>query len=76
LVAICTDIQVAIDIVESNAMDIHEGTNTYAVIEEVPTNSTYGIPYSSTEFWYEWDTHQYLSVEKPSEFSRLINFWA
>jgi hypothetical protein len=78
LVTICTNIQLAIDIVEANENDIHEDTYNYAVIEEVTANTTYGIPVvigSNNQIWYEWIGDQYVSVEKPREFGRLISFW-
>jgi hypothetical protein len=78
LVAICTNIQFAIDIVEANETDIYEETYTYAVIEEVVANSTYGIPVTpggNNQIWYEWIADQYVSVERPKEFNHLIGFW-
>jgi hypothetical protein len=78
LVAICTNIQLAIDIVEANENDIREDIYTYAVIEEVIANATYGIPAipgGNNQIWYEWIDDQYVSVERPKEFNHLISFW-
>jgi hypothetical protein len=78
LVAICTSMQIAIDIVEANESDIQEGMYNLAVIEEVNANSTYGIPVSIpvyNQVWFEWNEEQFVAVEAPRGFARIINFW-
>jgi hypothetical protein len=79
LVAICTNIQMAIDIVEANEVDIQEGLYTYAVIEEVVANAVHGIPANPTNtstLWYRWDSEQFVAITAPHEFEKIINFWS
>jgi hypothetical protein len=75
LVAICTNIQMAIDIVEANEVDIQEGLYTYAVIEEVVANTVRGIPTNTSTLWYRWDSEQFVAITPPVEFEKIINFW-
>jgi hypothetical protein len=75
LVAMCTAIQSAMDIVETNEMDIREDEYQYAVIERVATDIAYGMPHNPWMAWYSWDGQRYVAIAPPPHFKHIINFW-
>jgi hypothetical protein len=74
--AVCTSVEEAKRIIETNEFDIHELTDNCAVIAEISANIAYGIPHDDFfEVWYEWQgtSHEgrYIPCDKPKEFERI-----
>lgn len=77
IMAICTTIERARDIVECNANDIHETSFGYAVIEQARLNGAYPEVGATEESeWYEWegepDEGHYVRRENEHSYRKAI----
>ena len=64
----------AIQAVENNYGDMHEGSNWYCVIEEVEPG-IYSCP-PKQEIWFKWSKQEegYLRCNKPEHLNRICSF--
>jgi len=67
-------LQQATKAVLENVMDIHENSQWYCVIEEIPFG-VYCCP-PKEEWWYKWNKKEqgYLACKKPDHLKRVVNF--
>src|SRR3954465_11454148 len=74
-VALCTTLERAKEIVETNELDIFEGDYIYAVIEDVYADCMYG-GVDRQQWWYRWNTAttNYLPCETPEMFQNTSGF--
>jgi hypothetical protein len=75
---ICTTLERARDIVESNSMDIYETSYTYAVIESVVADEIYPHAEPYVVLWYKWEGSyeegRYVPIEAPEAFERVVGW--
>lgn len=57
--------------VENSGDNLYECSYEYIVIEEYPFG-TYAL--RKKELWYKWNGKRYVSIDKPSEVSNIINY--
>lgn len=71
---VCTTVERAKEIVETNEGDICEGYYMLAVIEPFIANKVYG--YLLETFWYEWNEleKRYLRIECPDRYKSTVGF--
>jgi len=69
-----TSLNEAIEMVESNCLDIAEsGINKYCIIEEVE-EGFYGYAYKKKIYKYNVTADKYEEIERPKEWERICNF--
>ena len=80
VVAVCTDLGVARELVLGNDLDIHDRSYKYVVVEPVRANCAYGGRVMRDAIWFEWqgdhDDGSYVECPKPEKFKRIVMFWS